>query len=187
MFAPFDPLTIWTVDHLAWLSIWLSDHLDNLGYWPSHSKPTVHLNKWLPDIVATWHCDSLTLWPPDRVVVFFHSGNSHGQAYCGGRVERHLEGKWGHNNLLLGFKMEKVIWIVNKKCLSSFFLFNQRRHVFAQIRQRRRQRRRPTSILYLSLSLSANDHFMSRRLGLEEDQLESKTKQLIPSNCSLSW
>ena len=80
--------------------------------------------------------------------------------------------------------MEKVIWIVNKKCLSSFFLFNQRRHVFTQIRQRRRQRRRPTSILYLSLSLSANDHFMSRRLGLEEDQLESKkmnlSHQIVP-------
>ena len=89
--------------------------------------------------------------------------------------------RWGHN-LLLSLK---VIWIVDNKCLSSFFLFNQRRHVFAQIRQRRRQRRRPTSILYLSLSLSANDHLMSCRLGLEEDQLESKTKQLIPSNCSL--
>jgi len=24
---------------------------------------------------------------PDRVVVFFHSGNNHGQAYSGGRVE----------------------------------------------------------------------------------------------------
>ena len=82
--------------------------------------------------------------------------------------------RWGHN-LLLSLK---VIWIVDNKCLSSFFLFNQRRHVFAQIRQRRRQRRRPTSILYLSLSLSANDHLMSRRLGLEEDQLESKTKWL---------
>ena len=91
--------------------------------------------------------------------------------------------RWGHN-LLLSLK---VIWIVDNKCLSSFFLFNQRRHVFAQIRQRRRQRHRPTSILYLSLSLSANDHLMSCRLGLEEDQLESKTKWLIPSDCPLPW
>ena len=57
MFAPSDPLTVWTVDHLALLSIGLSDHLDNLEYWPSHWKPNVQCP---PD-----YCDSQTLWLPD--------------------------------------------------------------------------------------------------------------------------